>query len=86
MLGWVHGPINGLSAGGLFSCLSLLECSVLTWHPAGDVLVTCTDGGWHSSSQGFFRSLLATGTVSQPTVDMFLPIQSDMYYNFTIVQ
>ena len=29
----------------MFSCLSLLECSVLTWHPAGDVHVTCMLGG-----------------------------------------
>ena len=33
------------------SSLSLLECVVLTWHPAGDVPVTCLCGGF-SPSQG----------------------------------
>ena len=36
--------------------LSLLECSVLTWHPAGDIHVTCMreveGGGGYSPSQG----------------------------------
>ena len=35
----------------LLSSLSSLECFVLTWHPAGDVPVTCLHGGF-SPSQG----------------------------------
>ena len=35
----------------LLSCLGLLECSVLTWPPAGEVPVTCLRGVY-SPSQG----------------------------------
>ena len=57
--------------------LSLLECSVLTWHPAGDVSITCMSQG-HSSSQGLVRSLLVTGTVLESTAGIFLQIRSDL--------
>lgn len=57
----------------LFSCLSLLEFSVLIWHPAGDVHVICMHAlgeGGNSPSEGG-GSLLATGTVLEPTAGMF---------------
>ena len=34
------------------SCLGLLECSVLTWLPAGDVPITCSRGGYCPSHGG----------------------------------
>ena len=51
--------------------LSLLECSVLTWHPAGDVPVTCMGGGI-LLARGVVRSILAaTRTVLQSTASIF---------------
>ena len=57
---YVHIPVVrlGLLRAKLFCywlcllcSLSSLECFVLTWHPAGDVPVTCLRGGF-SPSQG----------------------------------
>ena len=56
----MDGPVHGLSAGGLqgASCQKQgagegLECSVLTWPPAGDVPVMCWRGeGGYCPSQG----------------------------------
>ena len=36
----------------LLSCLGLLEFSVLTWPPAGEVPVTCLRGGYSPSQRG----------------------------------
>ena len=36
----------------LLSCLSLLECFVFTWHPAGDVPLTCLHRGFSPSQEG----------------------------------
>ena len=60
----------------LLSCLGLLECSVLTWPPAGYVPVTCWRGGY-CPSQGVVRTLLVAGTVLKSTAGMFLRIRSD---------
>ena len=55
--------------------LNLLECSVLKWHPAGDIHVTCMreveGGGGILLARGLVRSLLATGIVLESTVGMF---------------
>ena len=40
----------------LLSSLSSLECFLLTWHPVGDVPVTCLRGGF-SPSQGGWSDL-----------------------------
>ena len=61
----------------------MLECSVLTWPPAGEVPVTCLRGGF-SPSQGVVRTLLATGTVLESTAGMFLRIWSDIEANWPL--
>ena len=64
----------------LLSSLSSLECFVLTWHPAGDVPVTCLRGGFSpSQGGGVVRSLLASGTFLELPPGMFLRIRSDIY-------
>ena len=49
--GFLHGHPPLRETQCLLSCLGLLECSVLTWPPAGEVPVTCLRGGF-SPSQG----------------------------------
>ena len=55
----------------------MLECSVLTWPPAGEVPVTCLRWGI-LLARGVVRTLLATGTVLESTV-MVLRIRSDIH-------
>ena len=49
----------------------VVECSVLSWSPAGDVPVTCSRGGVFSQPWGVVRTRLATGTVLESTAGMF---------------
>ena len=65
-----------LSAKFLLSCLGLLECSVLTWPPAGEVPVTCLLWGILLARE-VVRTPLATETVLVSTAGMFLRIRSD---------
>ena len=59
-----EGQVHFWEYGQILSSLSLLECFVLTWHPADDVPVTCLREGF-SPSQGVVRSILAAGTFSE---------------------
>ena len=64
----------------LLCSLSSLECFVLTWHPAGDVPVTCLRGGFSpSQGGGGVRFLLASRAFLEIPPGMFLGIRSDIY-------